>query len=215
MDYLYDVFISYRRHPEWTPWTRDHFHTLLEAYLTQELPETPRIFIDERITPGADWPLKLGESLGRARVLLTIFSGDYFSSQWCLHELDLMNNRRCCFPGCDIIIPVIGHDGDLIPNEIGRIQQFNISKYRNTDIQRRTPRFEEFSEEVKKMAPHVAAAIESAPQFDENWIQECQSRFEQVYEAYCRGDKTPVTSITLKNRPPLSTPPRVIPRSAI
>jgi hypothetical protein len=209
MDYLYDVFISYRRHSEWTPWTREHVRNLLDAYLTQELGKSPDIFVDDRIVPGADWPRRLGDSLARARVLLAIFSGDYFGSDWCLHELDLMHGRLLRFPDSNLIVPVLGHDGHLIPVEIARLQPFDLSAFRNTDLQRRTPRYEQFSDAVRNLAPHVASAIGTAPRFDPDWVHECRARFDQVYGAHCGGPTAPVTTLTLK---PLSrpiVPPRV------
>jgi hypothetical protein len=209
MDYTYDVFISYRRHREWTPWTREHVYSLLDAYLTQELGRSPRIFIDERIEPGVDWPTRLAIALSRARVLLPVFSRDYFGSDWCIHELDLMHGRLRQFPQSCLIVPVIGHDGDLIPEEIKRLQSFDLSAFRNTDLQRRTPRFEKFSDSVKDLAPHVATAIGSAPDFDPTWLDECQTRFDQVYQAYAGGPPAITTSLTLKPLPFPVAPPRV------
>ena len=210
MDYTYDVFISYRRHPEWTPWTREHVCRLLDAYLTQELGRSPAIFIDERIAPGVDWPARLAGALGGARVLLPVFSRDYFGSDWCIHELDLMHSRLRRFPGSSLIIPVIGHDGDLIPKEIKRLQSFDLSEFRNTDLQRRTPRFERFSDTVRDLAPYVAAAIGSAPGFDPSWLDECQTRFNQVYQAHSGGPPVSATTLTLKPMPFPAAPPRVV-----
>ena len=53
---------------------------LFNAYLTQELGESPRIFVDGRIELGANWPHRLGGRLARARMLVPSFSDDYFSS---------------------------------------------------------------------------------------------------------------------------------------
>jgi hypothetical protein len=172
---------------------------LLDAYLTQELGRPPNIFVDERIEPGADWPHRLGDCLARARVLLPVFSGDYFGSDWCLHELDLMHGRLLRFPDSKLIIPVIGHDGDLIPAEIARIQRVDLSPFRNTDLQRHTPRYELFSEAVRGLAPHVATAIGTAPPFDHSWVDECKSRLDQVYANHCGGPSVPVETLTLKS----------------
>jgi hypothetical protein len=209
MDYLYDVFISYRRHPEWTPWTREHVRNLLDAYLSQELCGRPSIFLDDEIEPGAHWPRRLGDSLSRARVLLPVFSGDYFGSDWCLHELDLMHARLLQFPGRTLIVPVVGHDGNLIPIEIAKLQPANFLAFRNTDLQRRTPRYEQFSDAVKNLASAVAAAIGSAPPFDPTWVTECRGRFDQVYSAHCAGASVPVKTLTLKPLPFPAKPPRV------
>lgn len=210
MDYLYDVFISYRRHREWTPWTREHVHSLLDAYLTQELGRVPEIFIDERIEPGEDWPNRLGNALARARVLLPVFSRDYFGSDWCVHELDLMHGRMLQCPDSRLIVPVIGHDGDLVPPEIARLQKFDLREFRNTDLQRRTPRFERFSDAVRDLAPHVATAIGSAPLFDSNWLNECQMRFDGLYKSHLGGEPLSVSTLTLRALPFPTTPPRVV-----
>lgn len=209
MDYLYDVFISYRRHREWTPWTREHVRNLLDAYLTPEMGNPPNLFVDEEIEPGADWPHRLGDALARSRVMVAIFSGDYFGSDWCLHELDLMYARLLRFPDSRLIIPVLGHDGEMIPDEIDRIQRFDLSRFRNTDLQRRTPLYQEFSDAIKKLAPHVAAAIGTAPPFEAEWRHECEARFDQVYKTPCCGPRVEVTKLHLKDRPRPTVPPRV------
>jgi hypothetical protein len=215
MGYKKEVFISYRRHREWTPWTRNHLRNLLDAYLTQDLGKPPRIFTDEHIEPGADWINRLGENLGKARVLLAVFSGDYFHSDWCMHELDLMHSRLLSCPGSNLIIPIIGHDGDMIPDEIAHIQPFDLSDYRVADLQRGTPLYQEFSLEVKKLSPHVADAIRSAPQFNPDWERECLERFGQVYQAHCGGPRAAVTTITPKSRPTVYSLPRVTPRPRV
>lgn len=210
MTYIYDVFVSYRRHPEWTPWTREHLCSLLDAYLTQELGRSPTIFVDDQIEPGANWPNRLAAALGRSRVLLPVFSRDYFGSDWCVHELDLMHGRANQFPDSHLIVPVTGQDGELVPMEIGRIERLDLTRFRNTDIQRRTQRFEEFSESIKGLAPHLAKAIGSAPLFEDGWLAECEDRFNAVYLAHCGvGPPTTVKTLTLKPMPYPVVPPRV------
>jgi len=212
MSYVYDVFVSYRRHLEWTPWARQHLRGLLDAYLTQDLGKEPEIFIDEQIEPGADWPNRLGYALGRSRVLLTVFSRDYFSSAWCVHELDLMYDRLCQHNACQLILTTVGHDGEMIPKEIARIQPLDLKQFRNTDLQRKTPRFEEFSEVIKTFSPSLAKAIESAPPFNPKWEQDCKDRFNAIYQARADGCAGPIlqhlTLKTSKTAPQL--PPRVI-----
>ena len=206
------MFISYRRQKEWTRWTREHFCNILDAYLTQELSASPAIFADDQIEPGADWPDRLGEGLGRSRILLPIFSRDYFASDWCLHELDLMHGRLMQYPNSRLIVPVVVHDGDLIPEEIARIQAPNLSRYRNTDLQRNTPLYEQFSEAVKQIAPSIAAAIQSAPAFQDVWVDDCRSRFNAVYKAVAYDETRPtVHTLTLRPLPWPNALPRVTP----
>lgn len=210
MSYEYDVFISYRRHVEWTPWTRDHFVRLLDAYLTQDLGRPPSIFIDRDIHPGSDWPTKLGQALARSRVFIPAFTRDYFTSDWCLHELELMYGRLLDHTSCDLVIPVLFHDGDYIPDVFSRIQVTDLREYRNTEIQRRTPLYERFAEAIKKLSPHVAAAVENAPQFQADWEDACVRRFDNVYKASINSSACPaITRFTLKtpnNQIPLPRP---------
>src|SRR3954454_22733083 len=129
----HDVFISYKREELWTPWVRDHLKSLLRCYLQQDLGRTPDIFADERIEIGADWVKELGAHLASSRVVVAVFSGDYFWSDWCIHELDLTLER--CNAACPngsprLIIPTVVHDGELIPPAIKRIQAVDIKKYR-------------------------------------------------------------------------------------
>jgi hypothetical protein len=209
-DYAYDLFISYKRHREWTVWTREHVCGLLDTYLSQELGRQPRIFIDEHIEPGADWPDRLAKALGRARILVAVFSRDYFGSAWCVHELDLMHERSCQFPDSKLIVPIIGHDGELIPNEIARIEPFNLRAFRNTDLQRNTPRYEKFADSIETLASHLVDAIASAPPCDTSWLTRCQTRFNQVYTGHCSGNPVDVETLTLKPMPFPVTPPRVV-----
>jgi hypothetical protein len=210
MAYTHDVFISYRRHAMWTPWVRDKVKPLLDGYMTQELGRQVDIFVDERIDPGVDWPHALGTSLASSRVMFAIFSGDYFGSEWCLHELDLMHQRQQCYPGTAVIIPVIGHDGELIPVEIAKLQPVDMKEFRNPDIQPHTPRSERFADAMLKLAPRIRAAIVGAPPYDPIWTSACCARFSDIYAASNSGRTVDLQTITRK---PLPSPalPRVSP----
>ncbi len=201
MDYSYDIFISYQRHATWTPWLREHINYLLNAYLFQDLGQNPHIFFDEAIAPGDDWPARLGQALGRARILVPIFSKGYFGSDWCLHELDLMHSRMVSLPGKCLIIPLLLHDGEHIPDEIARIQYCDIREFCITDIQRKSRLYERFSQTVKNVSPRIADAISDAPLFDQSWESNCRSRFDQVYQTHCQGGRSTasLTSFTLKS----------------
>lgn len=211
MSYKYDVFISYRRHVEWTPWTRDHFVRLLDAYLSQDLGRSPSIFIHRDIHPGGDWPTKLGQALARSRVLIPAFTRDYFTSDWCLHELELMYGRLLNHTSYNLVIPVLFHDGNYIPDELSRIQFTDLREYRNIEIQPRTPLYQRFSEEIKKLSPVVADAVENAPDFQADWEDACVRRFDEVYNASINSsDCPPITRFKVKASNQQTTPPRPV-----
>ena len=55
MDYVHDIFISYRRHAETRVWIEEHFKPLLELRVEQELNRRPEISIDTRLESGSTW----------------------------------------------------------------------------------------------------------------------------------------------------------------
>lgn len=214
MSYQHDVFISYRRQELWTPWARDHFKKLLEAYLQPELGVEPNIFVDERIHVGADWVDALGEHLATSKVLVAIFSGDYFGSDWCLHELDLMLARSTAASKgkkhVHLIIPVIVHDGELIPPEAKRIQSTDMAKFRNPYINKETQDYQDFADAMGKLAPQVAEVIRSAPAFENKWIKQHRKRFNEVYKAsILHKNLEPKQFIANRPAPP-TAPPKLI-----
>jgi hypothetical protein len=211
MPYQHDVFISYRRDRNWTPWTREHFKDLLQTYLHDDLYREPDIFLDERIEVGADWVDELGGNLAQSKVVVALFSGSYFDSDWCVHELDLIVERARqfkggFFPERRLIIPVVAHDGEQIPDPVARIQKADISKFRVVGLSKGAPLFSEFSEVVKKLSPPIAIAVNNAPEFEDNWVAFCKKRFVDVYEAIEKGIRLPPTQFILKAAPPLRVP---------
>jgi TIR domain len=216
MSYINDVFISYKRDVAWTPWTRDHFKVLLQSYLNDDLGREPEIFIDERIEVGADWVDELGENLAKSKVVVALFSGSYFGSDWCVHELDLIVERARQFksgflPEARLIVPVVGHDGEQIPDPVSRIQCADVKDYGIAWINKNAPDYPEFSKTIKKLSPFVAKAVETAPAFDDRWIACCKKRFAEVYDASEKGTRLAPTQFTLKAAPPPTAPPQIKP----
>jgi hypothetical protein len=216
MTYENDVFISYRRQAKWTLWTREHFKGLLESYLQQDLGRRPKIFIDEILEDNfaRNWMVELGNNLAKSRVAVMLFSRDYFDSDWCLHELDLMLDRARKsiggkYPEGRLIIPVIGHDGELIPDPITRLTSCDVQEWRIVHICQGTPEYQKFSTRVKLLSPSVASAINIAPPFEMAWIDECVQRFEEVYDAQATGVRLPPRAFTPKPLPRLTAPPRL------
>jgi len=218
MTYEYDVFISYRRQARWTPWTREHFKGLLESYLQQDLGRRTKIFTDEHLEDkfARNWMVGLGNNLAKSRVAVMLFSRDYFDSDWCLHELDLMLGRARKsiggkYPEERLIIPVVGHDGELIPDPIARQTFCDIQDYRIANICEGTILYQEFSMRVKLLSRSIAPAVDAAPPFDAAWVGDCVQRFEEVYDAQAAGFRLPPREFTPKPPPTLTTAPRLMP----
>jgi hypothetical protein len=176
MAYEYDVFLSYRRHGEWPEWVEKVFRPLFEHWLGEEHPRV-RIFIDYEIESGAAWPQRLGKALSESRVLVPLFSRQYFSSPWCQLELSQMSAReaRCNFrtaenPG-GLIVPAHIHDGDGFPARAQAIQAAKLQEYTNVRLAKGSATEEHLSEEIRDWVPDIATAIRSAPPHDDEWTR--------------------------------------------
>jgi hypothetical protein len=176
MAYQWDVFLSYRRFKEWPGWVNDHFLPLFTHYLGEELGRDANIFIDtEAVETGCVWPLKLAEGLSESRVLVCLWSKQYFSSSWCLAELAHMRAREsaCGFgsmerPEC-LIVPAILHDGEDFPQAVRHIQTKDFREVANVRIARGSAREEQLADTVRRWVPDVKAAVMRAPVFDPKW----------------------------------------------
>jgi TIR domain len=88
-------------------WIKHHFCPILSLRVGQELDVGKvDIFLDEQIESGSSWPHDLVAKLGQSRILVPLWSKNYFNSQWCVLELshmlareDSMGMRTAAKPG--------------------------------------------------------------------------------------------------------------------
>jgi hypothetical protein len=178
MTYRNDIFISYRREAHiWTPWAREKFKLVLESYLQRELGDPANIFIDDQVPVGANYVTHLVEMLAHSKIMVALLSKDYFSSPWCVHELDLMMERAA---GNDQIIPIVVHDGELIPDAVGQLQYADFKKFATPALLPNTPLYGEFCDAIGRLAPRISQAIEGVPMFADGWIQRFKKRLGDV-----------------------------------
>jgi hypothetical protein len=176
MSYEYDVFLSYRRHKEWPIWVKDTFLQIFEHYLGEELgTEDVRVFMDVQIETGNSWPIKLANALSKSKILVPLWSPQYFNSSWCLKELALFiaREREYGFGIGDnherLIVPAVLHDKENFPEEATNIQFREIQDYCNIRAAKGSELLEKLAEEIKDWVPDVCAAIRRAPEFDSSW----------------------------------------------
>ena len=193
MEYEYDIFVSYKRYGEWTGWVRGEFRRVLDDHLSNALGRPAKIFIDDQIEAGADWPLELGRKLAISRVLVPLFSKMYFGSGWCLKELyaarfkETQLGFRTVDQPAGIIVAARIHDGmkyDLPKHlhECCRIQATDLTDYAITSLKRSSPRFESFEDKVREwvqnsMKPAIDRARHAAAL--DTWLDDIsQQRFD-------------------------------------
>lgn len=175
MAYKHDIFISYRRNPETLEWLRNHFIPLLALRLELELNQKPVIYVDDQLESGTSWPLQLGTELGRSKILLVLWTGNYFSSKWCTQELCQMlarereTKRRTPKNPRGLVIPAFIHDGDKFPSQLSDVQYFEMQKCFNVRMAKDSRRAEELDEILSNEAPAIAEAIRNAPAWRSTW----------------------------------------------
>jgi len=195
MSYKHDIFISYRRDPETLRWIKDHFVPLLSLHLGFELARTPVIYLDEQIESGSSWPLSLARALGASRVLLPLWTANYFTSPWCTEEFGQMLRReemlrlRTPKKPNGLIIPAFIHDGSSFPAKLQYIQRFEIQSCFNPRMAKDSPRAEALAATLATEAPAIAARIRQAPPWRKEWVATAATGFQKAFRRQAKAQQ--------------------------
>ena len=159
-----------------------HFFPIFSHWLNDELGEA-KIFVDQRMETGMKWPVKLVRSLATSRVIVPLFSQNYFTSDWCTAELGHMLAREAaCGVGTPdvplgLIVPAIISDSTNLPREVAEIQAVDLHAYSDPFIAESGITRELLSASVRAWIPDVVNAIEAAPEHDPSWYRLSASAF--------------------------------------
>ncbi len=187
MSYKHDIFISYRRDPETLRWIKRHFVPLLSLHVGFELARPPAIYLDEQIESGSSWPLSLAHALGASRVLLPLWTANYFTSPWCTEEFGQMLRReemlklRTPKKPNGLIIPAFIHDGKSFPAKLQYIQRFEIQPCFNPRMATDSPLAEALAATLATEAPAIAARIRNAPRWRKEWVAAAATGFQKAF----------------------------------
>lgn len=123
MSYEYDAFVSYRHTTGAKDWVRQIFVPELIKWLSNILPNDPKIFLDsESIRASLNWKIKLQDAIQRSKCLIAVLNGPYFSSDYCAAEWFSFIGREeilgCGQPGKPegLIVPIRFFDGQHYHN---------------------------------------------------------------------------------------------------
>ncbi|MBS1914404.1 MAG: toll/interleukin-1 receptor domain-containing protein [Bacteroidetes bacterium] len=188
--YNYEVFVSYRKWKieKWDGWMQ-MFVTMLTTYLAPCI-GSGAVYVDyERAEGGVDWPEHLAASLARSKVMLAVLSKDYFRSDWCKLELELMLRRQELMKGAGgqgdairLVIPVVIHDGDSFPEEVRRIQQIKFHDHADPNMRRPSKEYRDFCAQVRNVVcPAIEEALTGAPHFDPAWVEMARVKFDSRF----------------------------------
>lgn len=169
-EYEFDVFISYRREGNPYRWVRNHFHPRLRDCLADHLPNDPKVFIDEGMEVGTVWPDQLKDALNRTRILVPVFSPQYFRSRWCLAEWHSMAERELLLGQSGLIYPVLFSDSDNFPSFARERSWRDLKKWNTPDpVFQQTVQWIDFVREIEDVAIQLSRLISKAPPWEPNW----------------------------------------------
>jgi hypothetical protein len=206
MSYQYDIFISYRRNSETLAWIKEHFLRLLKLCIGLELDREPSVFLDDQnlTESGTSWPTVLGEALGKSRVLIVLWTGNYRASVWCSEELShmLARQREAKLTTTDhrygVVIPAIIHGLDKFQKALGEIEYFDIQSCFNVRMAHDGGLAEKLCESLKAQAAAIAKCIDHAPAWRESWPEEAAAEFYRLFYQQAEAVQTSVPRFTLQ-----------------
>jgi len=186
VSYKHDAFLSYRRADDWPRFVDGIFLPMLRRELSDTLGRQAEIFHDGRLEAGGAWPQELALAVARSRIMICLWSRQYFGSDWCKAELGQMLARRQAVGGVPLpplVVAAVIHDGNQLPGELDSIQRFEIQRYASPDLAERSQRREELSFKVRDLAEQAGHAIEKAPPLDQAWQGLAITAFEGLFTA--------------------------------
>ncbi len=177
MSYENDIFISYRRSPTVGPWVRNHLAPRLEARLNEVSARPVHVYCDFKMEEGVNWPAELKLRIRRSRMLVTVWSADYFRSSWCMAEWQSFRRREALLGLFNdehprgLVYPVRYSDGDHFHAE-ARITQcrrdFSELNYPD-EVFRLSVKYLEFDNLVRAMASDLASLLNDVPSWSDTF----------------------------------------------
>lgn len=171
-DYVYDVFLSYKRHDQTMDWTRK-VQEKLDFWLSQEIQRPVKMFRDvDSIDVGDRWPNKLKEGLKLSKCMVGVWSPLYFQSSWCVSEWRsfLQREKIVGLDSHGLIAPVRFHDGEHFPPEARAVQSLDFRPYASSlPAFWNSPRSLELEDQIKILASAVARILKTVPPFRTDW----------------------------------------------
>jgi hypothetical protein len=163
-DYRWDVFVSYARGGPVEQFVRGHLVPSLTGWLQEEL-KRKSVFVDQSEIPtGVAWPQSLRDEHLRSRVLLCVFSRQYFESQWCQAELHSMLRRHKSEPGKPrtFVHAVVAHDCEDMSELHRDVQKLECRKFHHFTYMQRTPT-QQFNKAIADLAKDIAQSVNAVP----------------------------------------------------
>ncbi len=172
--YEYHVFISYQRSGSTVPaWVRNHFYPRLRELMDDFVDYEVKIFLDDQVPVGGEWPDFVREALRHARILIPVCSPKYFSDEWCMAEWRSMEKREELVGmtrNGRLIYPVIFSDSKNFPEFASRRTMRNLKSWNLPYAHyQNTAEYFDFHREMERVVEELAEIISQVPEWRSEW----------------------------------------------
>lgn len=177
-DYIHDVFIRYKQDKDWNDWMEQLFFASLNHSLRRVMSNhrLPRICFDRtNFLVGEPLTETVRINVIKSRVLVCLWTPEYFESEWCRKELTIMLQRRSIHDNRRLILPVGIRDGQRFPDLIHQLNLLKLEAIQNQRLanpmlNKRTQQAYDLSVIIDEwVETSVYPAILSAPDYDPSW----------------------------------------------
>ena len=149
---------------------RNHFLPRLADRLNENSAEPVRLFCDELLDEGEEWAPALQDVLRKSKLLLAVWSADYFRSSWCMAEWESFRERerKLALPvGApkSLVYPIRYADGEHYHSAAKALQNtrdFSALNYPD-EVFRQSVKWLEFDDLVTAVAKDLIAKLPLVP----------------------------------------------------
>jgi hypothetical protein len=174
--YLFDVFISYCRHGNAQRWLLNHFFPKFKDCLADQMASTPRVYVDRTMPRGAHWPSNLQKALRHSKIMVPLFSPQYFRSKWCVAEWKSMQEREKLLGLATperpqgLVYPILYSDSDNFPSEAKGISRWDFKRLATPELVFQESRdYVDFHHKVTEVAEDLAELLPQVPDWQPDW----------------------------------------------
>ena len=177
MGYEFDIFVSYRRTDTIGKWVKNHLVPKLQSRLNEVSPDDIEIFCDFSMADGLNFPAELKRQIKASKLLLGIWSANYFRSEWCMAEWESFRERQKQLGlftedhTQGLIYPIRYSDGDYFHSEAHITQcKKDFSQLNHAEESfRDSTKYLEFDNLVKQVAEDLVARLNAVPAWQEDF----------------------------------------------
>jgi hypothetical protein len=178
MEYINDVFISYKRGWINEQWLEEIFLPFFREYLNEVLDHKPVIFVDKTgLVAGVDFDDQIFKNLVLSRSFVSIWSPPYFRrSEWCVKEFLTMKYQQQLYKidvdgtPPTLIWPLLLRKLNPVPTMIEKIQYLDYSDFNVIgEPFFKSELFLKFQQKLSNDVNLIAHIINNAPELHEDF----------------------------------------------